>query len=167
MKVLELAFYWDQQGDGAVETLVDGLLEYCARQDKAAIARAEEYPSLYFDEATLDDLILAILVAEGNPARLCHLIAHQPTEWLYPVHPWKGWQFLDFHRSVQAFLSHCVDHTNLIPPVMKLLSRIALAARLPASRGLAKAFTHWEDPPLVEVSFLPESFPVRLLPALQ
>jgi hypothetical protein len=164
IEILTIAYHWHRRGDEDVEGTVDALLQRCARQDEAALKRGDEFAPEYFRDS---DPHLAVLMSAGKRERLLNLSEHDMQSWHYREVPLRGWRFLDRYPLVQEFLSKCVERTELIPRVLKLPQRLALAARLPSRELFQTAFAQWSDPSDADVPPLPNIFPPALMSDLK
>ena len=165
--LLDVVYRWHQEGHGRLRELADRLLELGAGLDRDRLAQGKKTPPAQYVSSEADDLQLVVALAGGDPQRLLGLLAYRPTGWRYRDHPLKGWRFLDGHPRVQSFLRSCAGATELIPRIVRLLGRLALAVRLESHRPLRLALVRWEDPQPPAGATLPEGVPPPLASRLE
>jgi hypothetical protein len=146
--IAAFAAQWVQQDYPNPQSVVEKLLERCARLDEKAILKKTDSPPKYFESIDEDYISGIVRIAGGNISRLENLLNYRCSAagWTYPENPNNGWAFLKDQTDVQEFLRPSLDHKELISRVIKFLQHVALAVRLQKRKELKASFCRWRDP---------------------
>jgi hypothetical protein len=139
--------------DRETPRLVYIILDVCARwlgagyQNPERLARilADRWASIEAAEEAWrgqddDRDELQIRLSEGSIPRLLALMPHAPPPRKYAWRAVDGWALVEAHPTARAWVSACLDRTELVSRVVHLLERIALVARLDPGLTAARLF---------------------------
>lgn len=138
---------------GAPLRLIHIILDACARWSSAGFGDTNRLARILADRWTSaeqadeawnreeddrDELLVGL--SEGRIPRLIALLQHPPAPRKYPWRAADGWALVVAHRTAHAWVSACLDRTELVPRVVHLLERIALVTRLDPGLTVARFF---------------------------
>jgi hypothetical protein len=167
-RVLRRAPEGTRAAGGEALRLVYIILDVCARWESADFgdavrlariladrwASAEEADEAWSrDDTDRDELLIRL--SEGRIPRLLALLQHPPAPRTYAWRAVDGWALVEAHPTARAWVSACLDRTELVPRVVRLLERIALVARLDPGLTAARFFGPLDQVPDVAPAWPP------------
>jgi hypothetical protein len=136
--ILDACARWESAGFG--DTI--RLARILADRWRSAAQADQEWSR---EDGDRDELIVQL--SEGRIPRFLTLVQHPPAPRKFAWRAVDGWALAQSHPMARAWLSACLDRTELITRVVLLLERLALVARLEPGLTAARFFEPLERVP--------------------
>jgi hypothetical protein len=131
LKVLEIAWLWARAGHADVDACARHVLGFLRRTDHSSITDPE--------------LRLVVAFAAGDPRRIPPLLDRKPLPVEQAAAAQKGWDVLEHHPALRAFLTRAAAKKEHVPTIHRLLAALALTVRLPGRDRLMKKLRALKD----------------------